>query len=274
MVDLVSIISVLLIFSVVILYRYIRVGKSSLLFFKGDLIEGQNYKKAEFFRFIQIIIGFILLLAHSILFFGLKNAVLFFTLCIMISFVVEFLGVKTGVVFGGYYTYDNEKNGPMFFGVPILILITWFGLIYMSFNYSIYILDLKNLEFYNLDFYGKFKICIFSSILVAFLDLVLDPIAVDEKRWLWKHPGFYYGVPILNFIGWFFNCLIILTIFSYNPFNFIVNPFNSVSNIPVYLFLMISLIACRPCFERNLKFPGIFGIFFSVFLIILLIIVL
>ena len=265
MVDLISLIFILLIFSILITYRYIRAGKSSLLFFKGNLSEGKNYKKAEYFRFIQITVGLIFLLVHSFFFFFLENSILFFVLCVLLSFALEFLGMKTGFVFGGYYKYDNEKNGPVIFGVPILILITWFGLIYMSLNYSVYIFDLNNL-----DFYKKLKICFFSSILVMCLDLVLDPIAVNEKRWCWKNPGIYYGVPPLNFIGWFFNCLIILIVFLYNPFNFIVYSFNSVSDFPVLLFILIPLIASRPCFERNLKYPAIFGVVFSIFLFILM----
>ena len=267
MVDLISIIFILLIFSILASYRYIRAGKSSLLFFKGNLSEDNNYKKAEYYRFIQIVIGFIFLLAHSFFFFGLKNAILFFLLCIFVSFALELLGMKTGFVFGGYYKYDDQKNGPIIFGIPILILITWFGLIYMSLNYSVYIFDLNSL-----DFYIKLKVCFFCSILVSCLDLVLDPIAVNEKRWFWKNPGIYYGVPFLNFIGWFFNCLIILIIFLYNPFDFIVNSFNSVSNFPVFLFTFIPLIASRPCFERNLKYPAYFGVIFSVFLFILVIV--
>ena len=56
-----------------------------------------------------------------------------------------------------------------------------------------------------------------TSLLVTILDLVLDPIAVDEGRWKWQSPGKYYGIPIKNFFGWFLNTVIIL--FFYELFS-------------------------------------------------------
>ncbi len=39
------------------------------------------------------------------------------------------------------------------------------------------------------------------ALLVA-LDLVLDPAAVHLGFWRWDTPGRYYGVPLVNFLGW------------------------------------------------------------------------
>ena len=39
------------------------------------------------------------------------------------------------------------------------------------------------------------------ALLVA-LDLVLDPAAVHLGFWRWDTPGRYYGVPVVNFLGW------------------------------------------------------------------------
>ena len=80
------------------------------------------------------------------------------------------------------------------------------------------------------------------------LDLVLDPLAVDEKRWNWELPGIYYGIPILNFFGWLFVPLLILLIFQYAP---------------GILFIFLPIIASRPCFERGLVIPGYVGVIIS-----------
>ena len=99
---------------------------------------------------------------------------------------------------------------------------------------------------------------------------MLDPIAVDEKRWEWQSPGSYYGVPILNFFGWmvvpsvvlfFFQKLyqpIITNIYSYSFF---------FQYAPGLLFISLPVIASRPCFERGLTIPGYIGI--STFIIYL-----
>ncbi|GIS54397.1 hypothetical protein Ct9H90mP29_14390 [bacterium] len=52
-----------------------------------------------------------------------------------------------------------------------------------------------------------------NRLLLGVLDMVLDPIAVDEKRWSWDFPGVYYGIPLLNFFGWFLTVAMILSIF-------------------------------------------------------------
>lgn len=32
--------------------------------------------------------------------------------------------------------------------------------------------------------------------------MVLDPAAVSLGFWSWSEPGMYYGVPLVNFVGW------------------------------------------------------------------------
>ena len=109
------------------------------------------------------------------------------------------------------------------------------------------------------------------SALVTALDLVLDPIAIDEGRWYWDKPGKYYGVPIKNFIGWFFNSAVILITFSILSY-----PFSNENNFPAYiefspgiLFIVLPAIASRPCFERDLNKAGAVGIIITLILIFL-----
>ena len=37
---------------------------------------------------------------------------------------------------------------------------------------------------------------------------------------------------------------------------------------PAFLFIILPLIAARPCFERNLKSAGVIGVSFTLFLIV------
>jgi putative membrane protein len=40
--------------------------------------------------------------------------------------------------------------------------------------------------------------------LAVLLDLFVDPVAVVVGYWVWRVPGnVYYGIPLLNFVGWF-----------------------------------------------------------------------
>jgi uncharacterized membrane protein len=51
-------------------------------------------------------------------------------------------------------------------------------------------------------------IILLSALLLVAVDLVLDPVFVHLGIWIWITPGFYYGVSISNYIGWFFKGLI------------------------------------------------------------------
>jgi putative membrane protein len=35
-------------------------------------------------------------------------------------------------------------------------------------------------------------------------DLSMDPMMVAGGNWIWERPGAYFGIPIHNFIGWWF----------------------------------------------------------------------
>lgn len=43
-----------------------------------------------------------------------------------------------------------------------------------------------------------------TGVIAVGLDLFIDPIAVAAGYWVWLVPGeIYYGIPLLNFVGWF-----------------------------------------------------------------------
>jgi putative membrane protein len=76
-------------------------------------------------------------------------------------------------------------------------------------------------------------ICFVDALLVTTIDLYMDPISVKAGAWTWLDRGIYFGVPLGNYIGWFFvtfvSSLIIRTLDYYFP---------SKSDIPDSLFLM------------------------------------
>ena len=242
------------------LYRYVRAGRMSLLFHKDGFGEDSNYAKAENIRVLQVLMGYGFFIFHGSHFWGLNNAVLFFALGFIISLSGEIVGSKTGIVFGGKYTYEPKyTSGPMIAGVPVLIPIAWTGIIYMSLNFSTLVTAKDFPENMSI---AVIKLIVLASVFTMLLDLILDPIAVDEKRWQWNVPGVYYGVPILNFVSWFGNSLIILAVFVKFHFPVMKSPesFLLMKYSPGLLFVLLPAIAARPCFERKLTIPGFLGI--------------
>ena len=45
-------------------------------------------------------------------------------------------------------------------------------------------------------------VIVFTALFATIIDMVLDPAAVRLGFWAWVEPGFYYGVPFVNFLGW------------------------------------------------------------------------
>ncbi len=269
--NLINISFIVLILSIPILYRYLRSGSQSIFYSKGVLSKGRSYKKAELLRFVQILIGFFFLLFHTFTFLGLGNLILFLFLSVGVSFLFEITGIKTGITFGGIFNYDIESNGPIIFEVPIFIILTWYGLIYMSFSYVTFILKLDSISFSNFSTSEIATISFYCGLSIMLLDLVLDPIGVDEKRWSWRTPGEYYGIPYLNFFGWFLCCFItvflFLLLFSIKD----IESVEQISKVPLFLYALLPVIASRPCFERGLKFPGYLGILYGLCLTAVLI---
>jgi len=260
---------IILIISIPFAYRYIRLGSLGL-YLDNDtkLLNNQNYKHAEKFRVIQVILGSAFFFIHGVFFWGLINIIIFFVIALVISFFMEIIGSKTGYVFGGTYYYNkNNTPGYILFGVPLLIPLAWFGIIYMSMNFCYFITDIK---FPYDNIINNYYYIILTALLVVLLDTILDPIAVNENRWTWNAPGIYYGIPFLNFFGWFLTSIIILFLFKRLCHSTII-PINQFSLYfqysPGILFIFLPIIASRPCFERGLKIPGYIGIFLSLFYI-------
>ena len=48
------------------------------------------------------------------------------------------------------------------------------------------------------------QVPLLTAFLAVLLDLFIDPVAVATGYWIWFVPGkTYFGIPMLNFIGWF-----------------------------------------------------------------------
>ena len=250
----------ILIVSIPFLYRFVRIGRIGWFVKRtSSLIVDKNYHTAEKLRTIQVLLGALFFIIHGALVWGFFNIAIFLIITIIVSLLLEIIGSKTGYVFGGKYHYNNDNTpGFILFGVPVLIPIAWFGIIYMCINFCSYVTNFR----FPFENSINYFFIILTAIFVMLLDLVLDPLAVDEKRWNWELPGIYYGIPILNFFGWLLVPLLILLIFQYCSYP-IIKITSSYSVLfqyaPGLLFIFLPIIASRPCFERGLVIPGHIG---------------
>ena len=111
----------------------------------------------------------------------------------LVSYAIEFVGVSTGYPFG-HYAYTSAM-GPFIGPVPVFIPFSWCALGYFSLRAT--------------------GVSILAPAgIMALLDLSFDPI-FSRTLWHWRGTigPLYFGVPVLNFIGWFVTALIIFAVF-------------------------------------------------------------
>jgi len=158
----------------------------------------------EHLVFLLLVVFLALLITyHSYEFRGSINTVCLVIISGGIGALVEFLGVLSG----GYY-YGTLP-------IALVIFLTGFGWIanvLIAFHLTIVILNIE----YNkpLRLFESLKISLAAGLIGVIYDLFTDPVATAIGLWSWRTKGFWFGVPLQNFIGWFF--LISISIFCYH----------------------------------------------------------
>ena len=117
-----------------------------------------------------------------------------------LGFLVEVIGVSTGVLFGEY-TY-GATLGFKLFETPLVIGVNWILLSLASFGVSSFFLK------------KQLPIILLSSLLMVLMDVLIEPIAISLDFWTWSTDN----IPLQNYVMWFFVSLIINAIISFNRF--------------------------------------------------------
>ena len=106
--------------------------------------------------------------------------------------LIEWLGSTTGVPFGRYH---YTAPGPALLGVPLLVPIGWW-----SFTMVAVAVAPAGLTRW------------LAPLALVAWDLGLDPLMVSQGFWRFDPPGFYLGVPLSNFIGWYLGGWVLVSI--------------------------------------------------------------
>ncbi len=144
---------------------------------------------------------------------------LFFIVTFLVGFLVEFIGVNTGYLFG-QYQYGNVL-GVKHFGVPLLIGINWFIIMYCTGVIANQLYDWANKKLAEADAEVKpavrfVSFIIDGALLATMFDFIIEPVAVKMGFWQWLGNG---EIPFYNYACWFFTSLLLLTVFRLLPFN-------------------------------------------------------
>jgi putative membrane protein len=119
-----------------------------------------------------------------------KKPLLIFLAVFIMGYVVEAIGVNTGLIFGEYKYGDSL--GPKIYFTPVIIGLNWLFLVYTTAS-----------VFEKVKIHPLLKI-IFASSLMLVYDLVLEQLAPVIDMWYWIDDI----VPLKNYLAWFVIALI------------------------------------------------------------------
>jgi len=157
----------------------------------------------------SIVLGLpvMVVLIHMNLALSIKRALIFIILVSSVGYFAETLGVRYGIIFGGFYEY--QMGGPYVGVVPLSVILYWNVFIYMG--YCMVSLIFRNQNPGNLRKLFVQIIC--DGLIVTSIDLFMDPIQVSQGNWFWINGGKYFNVPLLNFTGWFLVTILVTGVF-------------------------------------------------------------
>ncbi|TVP74148.1 MAG: carotenoid biosynthesis protein [Gemmatimonadales bacterium] len=155
---------------------------------------------------LYIAAGFVAVAAAWILLTGWRRGLLSMGIVLVLGFAVELLGTSTGLPFGPY-EYGDMLGGRIAGHVPWSIPLSWFTLLYATLLLGL-----------------RLRPGIVGSIVLASLGLVAWDVLMDPGMslafpfWEWQVDGWWYGMPLINWAGWFVTGLVMaLTVVAIHP---------------------------------------------------------
>ncbi len=101
------------------------------------------------------------------------------------GWLIEVIGVQTGNIFG-HYNY-GDTLGWQLAGVPLIIGVNWFVLIYATWSVAGTLTVRPVLRI------------LLAAVMMVLFDVIMEPVAVELDMWKWKGEG----IPLENYGAWF-----------------------------------------------------------------------
>lgn len=147
--------------------------------------------------------------------FGLKRTLAFMIGGYWLVFLAEYSSTRNGFPFGFYYYIDTTRQQELWVSnVPFMDSLSFIFLAYASYSTALFlhapllrswsdvqIVDTKAIR-------RSPAVLALAVMLFVLIDIVIDPVALRGSRWFlgqiygYYEEGIYFGVPLLNFVGW------------------------------------------------------------------------
>jgi len=119
---------------------------------------------------------------------------------ILAAWLSEVVGVHTGLPFGSY-TY-TEALQPQIAGVPVQVPAAWLMMLPAAWAVGGSLVYRRGQAGNPRSWLDKAAFAATSGLAFSAWDLFLDPQMVAWQLWTWETPGHYFGIPLINFLGW------------------------------------------------------------------------
>jgi uncharacterized membrane protein len=164
----------------------------------------------------------------SIVNFGFRTTAIFTVLTYAVALACEWSSVHNGFPFGLYHYIPATVGREIWvFGVPFMDSLSFTFLSFASYTVALLVaspvqwrgLDLRLLDTRAIR--RSPRIWIMAAMFMVMIDLVIDPLSVLGDRWFlgkifwYDPPGPHFGVPISNYLGWFFVAAVSVALFQF-----------------------------------------------------------
>lgn len=143
-----------------------------------------------------VVLGALAALTHAAARIGWRRSVLLLVAGTAISLAAELTGTSTGLPFGPY-SYTTLLGWRVAGLVPFPIPLSWFYMVYCS------LAIVGRLRPARDDLRSRIAWGALGGAALTAWDVSMDPaMSFATSHWLWHTHGFFYGMPLLNWFGW------------------------------------------------------------------------
>lgn len=200
-----------------------------------------------------VIVGALAALFHAAGKFGWPRAATLMLVGVAISLAAELTGTSTGLPFGPY-SYTPLLGYRVLGRVPFPIPLSWFFMLYCSLAMCGRLLraDASSAT--------RWRWAAVAGLILTAWDVAMDPaMTVATNHWIWHTRGFFYGMPLSNWFGWWLTGTIVaramLAVVGPIEFTERVSP----TTLPLVLYALNGIMPIALCLRHGLWWAGILG---------------
>ncbi|MDB4908653.1 MAG: putative rane protein [Gemmatimonadetes bacterium] len=184
---------------------------------------------------------------------GAARAFATFAATSLISLGAELLGTSTGIPFGPY-AYTTLLGYRIGGRVPFPIPVSWSYMVLAS-----VVIVSRLMQRADDSSITRWRWALASAAVLTAWDVSMDPAMVVTSHWTWHAPGFFYGMPLVNWLGWLLTGTIIARVLLAIVPPTIVSRELATSRLPLLLYAANGVFPIAICLRHELWWAAALG---------------